>query len=150
MCQFQTFYMQFGVTSNMWINMMIAMEIYRLLRSSYVRRRYFPPTTIQVYCNTIICYIVAICISTLPLLANTMTWDFIPVPGVVSGFLCLSVEYNTASTIFFWTVLTPIVAGVPFTVRCWRTSTPTKPANNTMHGVAVRAELESNVAGATR
>jgi len=52
MCGYQSFYLVFGVVANTWMAAVITYQIHTLLRYSHARRRYFPPTTKQVFWHT--------------------------------------------------------------------------------------------------
>ena len=115
MCQFQTFYLYFGASANSWLNAVIAYEVYRLLRSSNIRQRYFPPTNYQVYRNSIICYGIAILAGSIPLVATWLQWDdWFPTPGIQAGFLCQATEYSLSSTLYFWFFIAPLIFGIPY------------------------------------
>jgi hypothetical protein len=115
MCQFQTFYLSFGTTANSWLNGVMAWEVYRLLRSSHIRRRYFPPTDAEVYRRSALCYSIAIVTGFLPLIAGAMDFDdWFPTAGVQSGFMCDPTEQALPATLIFWFVMSPLIFGIPY------------------------------------
>ena len=114
-CKFQVFYLFWGASSNSWINGVMAYEIHRLLKSSQIRKRYFPPTDQQVYRMSAICYTIAIVPATLPLIANALkAEEYFPTPGIQSGFLCEPTEMTLMSTLMFWFVIAPLAFGIPY------------------------------------
>eukprot|EP00934_Nitzschia_sp_Nitz4_P002626 Nitzschia sp. Nitz4//scaffold759_size2445//147//1275//NITZ4_009294-RA/size2445-processed-gene-0.5-mRNA-1//-1//CDS//3329557644//2616//frame0 len=127
-CQFQTFYLYFGTSANAWLNGVMAREIYMLLRSSHIRRRYFPPSDKQVYITTFGCYVMALIAATLPLLGSFVEW--IPPPGIQAGFLCLPADENLTHTLVFWFLLAPVNFAIPYTYAQW-----------VFHDVVIRSKL---------
>ena len=115
MCQFQVFYLYFGASANSWLNAVIAYDVYRLLRSSSIRKRYFPPTDYQVYRNTMVCYCIAMLTGSMPIIASKLHWDdYFPTPGLQAGFACQATEQTTTSTITFWFILAPLLFIFPY------------------------------------
>ena len=115
MCKFQVFYLYSGASANSWINGVMAYEIYRLLRCSQIRQRYFPPTDQQVYRYCLACYGIAIVTGSLPLLADALGGqDYFPTPGIQSGFTCQPTELTVTSTVMFWFVLAPLTFAIPY------------------------------------
>eukprot|EP00934_Nitzschia_sp_Nitz4_P001416 Nitzschia sp. Nitz4//scaffold160_size51814//1061//2385//NITZ4_006907-RA/size51814-processed-gene-0.48-mRNA-1//1//CDS//3329537836//1416//frame0 len=117
MCQFQVFYLTFGNSANAWLNGLMAWEVYKLLRSSHIRRRYFPPTDKQVYISSLACYGIAIVAASLPLLGSVVEW--LAPAGIQAGFLCLSAEQNLTQALVWWFVNAPITFAVPYTYAAW-------------------------------
>lgn len=114
MCQFQVFYLYFGCSANSWLNGVMAWEVYKLLRSSSIRRRYFPPSNRQVYLTSCACYAIALVAACLPLMGNFVDW--IPEPGIQAGFLCQAVEENVTHTIVWWFLVAPVTFALPYLV----------------------------------
>lgn len=120
MCQFQSFYLIFGAGANQWLNMVIAWEIYTLLLSSNIRKRYFPPTNRQVVRRSLACYGVGIVAASIPIVADKLNWEnFMPTPGLQAGFLCVPVEHSLASSLVFWLVAMPMNFALPVSYVIW-------------------------------
>eukprot|EP00934_Nitzschia_sp_Nitz4_P006917 Nitzschia sp. Nitz4//scaffold412_size15754//9409//10414//NITZ4_008872-RA/size15754-processed-gene-0.18-mRNA-1//-1//CDS//3329551327//6907//frame0 len=117
MCQFQTFYLTFGSSANAWLNGLMAWEVYKLLRSSYVRRRYFPPSDRQVYLTSFACYGIALFSASLPMLGTIVDW--LPQAGLQAGFLCLQAQENLTHMLVFWLFMAPIHFVVPYLYAAW-------------------------------
>jgi hypothetical protein len=112
MCGFQTFYLTWGYTTNCWLNAVIVFQIHKLLRYSHVRRRYFPPSRKRVAMHAVIVYLYA------------TFWGFLGVWNIQGlphktyayyGFACFSMEYDRASTLFWWLVFVPAFLLIPVT-----------------------------------
>jgi hypothetical protein len=110
MCGFQSFYLTWGFASNCWMNAVIVFQIHKLLRYSHVRRRYSPPTRRTVALHAAIVYLYA------------AFWGFIGVWNIQGlphktyayyGFACFSMEYDQASTLFWWLLFVPCFLGLP-------------------------------------
>ena len=110
MCGFQAFYLNVSFTANMWLNAMIAFQIHRILRFSNVRRRYMPPTKRQVVTQAGLVYACTIfwgflCAFNPPFLPrSTHLW---------AGFVSMPMEYDLASTLFFFLVCIPLAMTGP-------------------------------------
>jgi hypothetical protein len=110
MCGFQAFYLIWAFTSNAWINAVITFQIHKLLRDSNVRRHYKPPTTKSATKHAIAVYIFA----TFMGLISAFSIPWLPLEThLYSGFACLGMEYDRASTFFFWLAFVPLVMGIP-------------------------------------
>ena len=55
----------FATVANMWLNAIIAYQIYKLLRNSFMVRRTEPPTVKRIFFQSLIVYAVAICVASL-------------------------------------------------------------------------------------
>lgn len=110
LCKFQSFYLIWSAASDSWLNAVVAFEIHRLLKASNRRLRYFPPTNKAVGCKSVIVYLFA---------AFLASWGVVSVPwlphrtNAANGLVCLPVEFNRASTIFFWVVFFPLLIAIP-------------------------------------
>jgi hypothetical protein len=110
MCGFQAFYLCWAFTSNAWINAVITFQIHKLLRDSNVRRHYKPPTTKSATKHAIVVYIFAIVMG----LLNAFFIPWLPHEShLYYGFACFGMEYDRASTFFFWLVFIPLMMGIP-------------------------------------
>jgi hypothetical protein len=110
MCGFQSFYLTWFYTTNCWMNAVIVFQIHKLLRNSHVRRRYFPPTRRRVALHAAIVYLYA------------AFWGFIGVWNIqwlphktyaYYGFACVAMEYDQASTLFWWLLFLPCFLLLP-------------------------------------
>lgn len=112
MCQFQVFYLNFGAAANSWLNGVMAYEIYVLLRSSRVRRRYFPPSDQKVYITSSLCYLIALIGAGISLLGSRVDW--LSSPGIQAGFVCTVNEDTWQHTLTFWLLTAPLLFALPY------------------------------------
>jgi hypothetical protein len=112
MCQFQSFYLVFGVAANNWLNLFVAQEIHSLLKSSRVLRKYRLPTTRHVTCTALAVYAYSCFLASWTLWSEN--FDNFPYKTVsIYGLGCLPLEYNQASSLFFFLAFLPLWAGIP-------------------------------------
>ena len=108
MCGFQSFYLSWSFASNAWLNGIIVYQIHKLLKYSSIRRRYFLPTKQQVIKHAFCVYLYGTCLG----LVNAFHVPFLPHKAHLwYGFACLPIEYDRASTWFFWLVFQPCFGG---------------------------------------
>ena len=110
MCGFQSFYLVWGYTSNCWMNGVIVYQIHKLLRHSHIRRRYMPPSRRHVMIHASIVYTYATFWGLLGV------WNISWLPHKTSafyGFACFPIEYDLASTIFWWLLFAPAFLMLP-------------------------------------
>jgi hypothetical protein len=114
MCYWQAMYLVFGTAANAWLNVVVTYEVYRLLSSSNIRKKYFPPTRKTVVRNSLCCYALAFFLSTLVLM------DGLP-HGIDAqvGFVCLPVAETTSETVFFYAVFMPVYTLIPASYISW-------------------------------
>jgi len=109
MCQFQSFYLTSTYAANTWINAVIVHEVYKLIRFSHGRRRYFPPTRRQVFLRVSIVYAYGIFWG---LMASVVPG--LPVkPAPFYGLVCIPMEYDLSSTIFIYMAYVPGIMVLP-------------------------------------
>ena len=112
MCQFQSFYLVFGVAANTWLNFFVAWELHRLLWSSRVLRKYQMPSTLRVTCTALIVYAFSCFLASWALWA--VHFDNFPHRTMtLSGLGCSPLEYSRPSTRFFFVVWIPLVCAIP-------------------------------------
>ena len=110
MCNFQQFYVIFGIGANAWLNAAVSHQLYKLLRFSYQRRKYQSPSRAYVTKQAIAVYLYC---------AFLGCWGFIEKEnfpyhiGAPSGLACLPIETDKQSTIFFWLCFFPLFVGIP-------------------------------------
>jgi hypothetical protein len=110
LCYFQSFYFIFGIGANSWLNALIARQLYTMLDSAQHFRRYKPPTRKMVIFDAFKVYAFAVFVA---------AWGIIDQPwwphktGLVVGAACFPIDYDTASTIFFYCVYFPALMGIP-------------------------------------
>lgn len=110
MCGFQSFYLNWAFISNAWLNGVVVFQIHRMLRFSRIRRRYSPPTHRQVFGHAAIVYAYA----TFWGILCGFNLKFLPHSShLYYGFACMPMEYNRASSLFFWLVYLPFSLGIP-------------------------------------
>ena len=117
-CRFQSFYLVWGMASNSWLNGVVAFEVHRLLRQSNRRQRYFPPSTRKVAIQSAAVYLWAVFIA---------SWGVYSFPWLphrtdsVNGLVCLPMEFDRASSLFFWLAFYPLMNAVPLAYGVWVT-----------------------------
>ena len=110
MCRFQSTYIVWYIVSNSYLCTIVGYKIYAMLTSSIRRRRFIPPTVMQITKEAIIVYIFATFVSIWTLFETKL----LPYqPDALSGEICLPTEYNKASTIFYFVAYVPLSAGIP-------------------------------------
>ena len=119
MCGFQSFYLNWAFISNAWLNGVVVFQIHRMLRHSQNRRRYIPPKHKHVFGHTMLVYAYA---SFWGFLCG-FNIDFLPHSShLYYGFACMPMEYDRASTLFFWLVYLPLSLGVPLVFAIYVTA----------------------------
>jgi len=108
-CLFQGWYVTWGIGANIWLNAVIAHEVWNMLRSSHVRRRYFPPTRTRVTLQAGAVYLFMALLASLALIGNGIPHRI----DAEAGMVCVPLEYDRASTLFFWLVFLPLFALLP-------------------------------------
>ena len=115
-CRFQSFYVVFGISANSWLNAVIAREVHRMLRHSHQRKRYFPPKLRTITLQAFAVYAWTALCSILP----TLNISWLPYKTALeAGAVCVPVEYNVASTVFFFCAFVPFLAVGPLFYVCW-------------------------------
>lgn len=117
MCRFQSFYAVWYVTANAWINAAILFQLHRLLSSSQIRRRYMAPTRRRVFLHAGGIYLYAALIASMGLDWNVSWWPH--KSDLMKGLACMPLEYSLASTIFYYVVFIPLLAGIPMVYVFW-------------------------------
>ena len=110
-CMFQSWFVIFGIAGSAWMNLTIARELHKMLRLGKRCIRYKPPTIRTVYLQILA---VIVWSAVVAFLGIIMPDAFPHHTGSHKGFFCAPIEYDTASTIFFFTVFFPCLAGIPF------------------------------------
>ena len=90
--------------------MVIANEIHKLLRSSRVRQRYYPPTIRQVLLRASGVY------AYVAILSSMTMWHIPRMPhktGLLMGYFCVPMEFSKASSLFYYLMYVPLLMGIP-------------------------------------
>ena len=123
MCNFQSWYVVFGIGSNAWINACVTRELHQMLCSSGRFRRYCPPSRGYVTLQALAVYLFNACLG---------IWGTIDAPNwpfyteVRTGLACLPIFPDKKSSIYFGAVFLPLFVGLPsfyiiyVTVDVWR------------------------------
>uniref|UniRef100_A0A7S4B9V0 G-protein coupled receptors family 1 profile domain-containing protein n=1 Tax=Chrysotila carterae TaxID=13221 RepID=A0A7S4B9V0_CHRCT len=121
MCELQSVYCIFGFVASPWMNAVVGYEVCRLLHANRWALTYMAPTIKVALRNAALVYLWALFVA---------TWTLIPgLPhnaNPIGGMACLPVEYDTASSVFFWLVFAPAFLLVPLAFmifiswRSWR------------------------------
>eukprot|EP00965_Chrysotila_dentata_P202076 6180922-Pleurochrysis_carterae.AAC.2 len=97
MCELQSVYCIFGFVASPWMNAVVGYEVCRLLHANRWALTYMAPTIKVALRNAALVYLWALFVA---------TWTLIPgLPhnaNPIGGMACLPVEYDTASSVFFW------------------------------------------------
>jgi hypothetical protein len=112
MCQFQSFYLVFGVAANSWLNLCVAQELHSFLKSSRVLRKHVLPTMRRVTCTALAVYVYSCFIASWALWSENFD-NFPSKTASIYGLVCLPLEYNQASSLFFYLVFFPLLTGIP-------------------------------------
>jgi hypothetical protein len=109
------------VCASFWLNAVVAHEVFVLLRKTQRLEAYTPPSRLGVLLRCLLVYTWAGFISSWHL------WRVLPIRSLpLHGLVCLMLDYDLASTIFFWLAYVPAAAGAPtvYVVAvgyiCWR------------------------------
>lgn len=116
MCKFQSFYVTFTICANSNLNALVARQLYTMLSSAAQYRRYNPPTHKQVTVESLAVYLYSF------LVASMVLWDESWWPHktqLVIGAVCLPMEYDVASSIFFYCFFFLLVFFFPFLFVIW-------------------------------
>ena len=109
-CYWQSWYIIFGMATNTWLNAVIARELHKMLRSSQLRQHYYPPTRRRVCLESIAVYLSSTFIAALPL----MSIPYLKVRAQ-AGLLCIPLEFDLPSALFFWLFFTQLLVLLPMT-----------------------------------
>jgi hypothetical protein len=111
MCLWQSWYIIWGVSTNAWLNAVVMFEIHRMLKSSRIRKRYFPPTKRRVNWNALYVNLWT---------AFVASWGLYSFPwlphqtSVLGGLTCNPVQHDPKSTLFLWLCFMPCFFLVPY------------------------------------
>lgn len=94
------------------MNLVISLEVYKMLKTSRAGIRYFPPTIKRVWTQILAVYAYGLILSTVTFMIPDNS-DFPFQVGVYSGYFCMPVQYNLASTLIFFLIFLPLAAGIP-------------------------------------
>ena len=107
-CEWQAFYVIFGFTGSMWMQVVIAAELRHVLRCSHEKRAYVQPTLRQVLQRAGGVYALSL------FFASWLFVDAIPVRAAAgSGMACVPLAYDRGSEAFLWVVYLGVVAFLP-------------------------------------
>lgn len=110
MCNFQSWYVVFGIGSNAWINACVTRELHQMLCSAGRFQRYCPPTRSYVTLQALASYLFN---------AFLGIWGTIDAPNwpfyteVRTGLACLPIFPDKQSSIYFGAVFLPLFVGLP-------------------------------------
>ena len=108
-CEWQAFYIIFGFTGSMWMQVVIAAELRHVLRCSHGRRAYVQPTLQQVVRRAAFVYALSLFLASWPFFGYIL-----PVRSdTASGMACVPLAYDAGSEAFFWFVYLGFVAFLP-------------------------------------
>ena len=110
MCNFQQFYVIWGIGSNCWLNAIISYQLHNLLICSQIGRRYKIPTKKQVTYQAITVYMYCAFLGSLGFIQNSK-FPYHTIP--INGLACLPTELDWKSSLFFWLLMLPCFALLP-------------------------------------
>jgi hypothetical protein len=121
MCDWQAWYLTFGVAGSFWLNAAVAAEVHTLLKQTKALLDYHPPSHRTILARCLAIYALCAIVSTWHL------WWFLPFKArPIHGLACFAVDYDQSLTFFFWLAYVPMVGGIPcayviyIAVDCWR------------------------------
>jgi len=103
MCQFQSFYIVFGVAANNWLNLAVAWELHSLLCASRRFKKYQMPSTKRVMFTALSVYAYSCFIASWALWSDRFD-NFPHKTMTFSGLGCMPLEYSRHSSIFSFSV----------------------------------------------
>jgi hypothetical protein len=121
MCDWQAWYLTFGIAGSFWLNAAVAAEVHTLLKQTKALRDYHPPShrTVLVRCLAIYALCAAV--------SSWHMWWFLPLQASPAyGLACIADNNDQSSTLFLYFAFIPMVAGIPsayaiyIAVDCWR------------------------------
>jgi hypothetical protein len=107
----QSWYVIWGVSTNAWLNAVVMFEIHRMLKSSRIRKRYFPPTRRRVHWSALYVNLWT---------GFVATWGLYSFPwlphetNVLRGLSCLPEQDDQKSTLFLWLCFMPCFMLIPY------------------------------------
>ena len=121
MCKFQSFYMIASIGANSWINLLVTRQLYLMLKAASSltpTTEYIKPTRRSVIQECLAVYVYALFLATLGIVGNDSPW-WPHKTRLTIGAACIPMDYDTASTIFFYCVFFPLLFGIPLAYVCW-------------------------------
>lgn len=111
LCDFQAFYLIFTIGCSHYINALIALEVYRLLKITRDMGNYVQPSGWLVACRCLAAYVWSAFVALWPL------FGFLPHRiFLLKGLVCLPSEYNVGSAFFYYLVFFPAISSAPLGV----------------------------------
>ena len=117
MCRFQSFYAIWFIAASAWLNAFILFQLHRLLSISFTGRRYTAPTRRRVFFHAAGVYLYTAFIASWGMNWNVSWWPH--KTDMVYGVACMPLEFSSASTIFYFVVFVPLLAGIPILYVIW-------------------------------
>lgn len=117
MCRFQSFYMIASIGANSWLNLLITRQLYKMLDAARKFQRFPMPTKRQVIKEAICVYIYSLFLATLGVIPSASWWPH--KTRLTIGAACIPMDYDYASTAFFYGVFFPLLFGIPLLYVCW-------------------------------
>jgi len=109
-CDWESFYHVFSFSGSLWLNAIVAREVYVLLRKTKALQTYQQPPNRDVLRKISLAAVIGLIIGCLPMMR------LFPLRiSSLRGITCLPLDYDTSSTIFFWLAYFPLISGIPST-----------------------------------
>ena len=116
MCKFQSYYVVWTVCTSAWLNAIIAWQLYTMLASSFIRRHFAPPDLKTVTKHSLAVYAYAAVLASFGVIQPF----WLPFKTrSVSGQGCIPLEYSWQSSLFYFLVFMPLLAGIPIMYVTW-------------------------------
>jgi hypothetical protein len=116
MCYFQSFYMIAAIGTNSWLNVCVTRQLYIMLNAARLFQRHELPSHRQVIKEAAFVYIYSLFLATLAMF-DAPWWPH--KTRMTIGAACVPMDYDTASTVFFYCVFFPLLFGIPLAYVCW-------------------------------
>ena len=116
MCNFQQWYIIWTLTSNTYLNAVIAWQLHEMLTASAKRQRFYPPTRFQVMKLSLLVYAFSGLIGcwgfTFGRSSDLAWWPM--TSGPLAGLYCVPLAVDSLyGELFLWLVCFPLIQGIP-------------------------------------
>lgn len=112
-CKFQSFYMVASIAANSWINLLVTRQLYHML---WAAQNFQTTPKPRPHRDCLAVYVYALFLASLAMF-DLPWWPH--KTRLTIGSACIPMDYDTASTIFFYCVFFPLLFGIPLAYVCW-------------------------------
>ena len=117
MCRFQSFAVVTAIGANSWLNLLVTRQLYTMLNSAQHLTRYQPPTRRQVVREAVAVYVYSTLLGIVGAIPSASWWPH--KTRLTIGAACVPMDYDYASTAFFYGVFFPLLFGIPLAYLLW-------------------------------